>query len=121
MAEQRYAPHLVTCLRPEGDDPGGTTMPDGPSDARPQPRASLRDRVRGLWAGERFREILVARADIRPGHRVLDLGCGRGAPAFLMTGAQPAAGVTGLDAFRPGIAWVRKHVRRNQSFREQTS
>jgi len=121
MAEQRYAPHLVTCLRPEGDDPGVTTMPDGPSDARTQPHVPLRDRVRTLWAGGPFREALVRRADIRPGHRVLDLGCGRGAPAFLMTGARPAAGVSGLDAFRPGIAWVRRHVRRNQSFREQTS
>ena len=96
-------------------------MPDESSDARPQPHVSLRDRVRSLKAGERFRESLVARADIRPGHRVLELGCGRGAPAFLMTGARPAAGVSGLDAFRPGIAWVRRHVRRNQSFREQTS
>jgi hypothetical protein len=54
-------------------------MPDGQSDGRPRPRVPLRDRARGLWAGGPFREAMVRQADIRPGHRVLDLGCGRGA------------------------------------------
>jgi cyclopropane fatty-acyl-phospholipid synthase-like methyltransferase len=96
-------------------------MPDGPSDARPQPRVSLRDRVRSLKAGERFREILVARADIRPGHRVLDLGCGRGALSFLVKEARPASVVIGLDVDEKAVAWARRWARRDRWPREQTS
>ena len=87
-------------------------MLDGPSDARPQPRVSLRDRVRNLKAGERFREILVARADIRPGHRVLDLGCGRGVLAFIVKRERPDAIVTGLDVDEKNIIWARRRAAR---------
>ena len=87
-------------------------MSDGPSDARPQPHMSLRDRVRNLRAGERFREVLVGRADIRPGHRVLDLGCGRGALTFIVKRDHPEALVTGLDVDEKGIAWARRWAAR---------
>ena len=96
-------------------------MLDGPSDARPQPRVSLRDRVRNLKAGERFREILVARADIRPGHRVLDLGCGRGALAFLAKEGRPGAVVTGLDVDENDITWAGTWARWDRWPWEQTS
>ena len=87
-------------------------MPDIPSNARPQPRVPIRDRVRNLWAGKSFREVLVRRADIRPGHRVLDLGCGRGALTFIVKKDHPEAIVTGLDVDEKDIAWARRWAAR---------
>jgi ubiquinone/menaquinone biosynthesis C-methylase UbiE len=68
--------------------------------------------VRGLWAGRSFREALVRRAEIRPGHRVLDLGCGRGALTFLVKEAQPGAIVTGLDVDEKSVIWARRQAAR---------
>jgi cyclopropane fatty-acyl-phospholipid synthase-like methyltransferase len=64
--------------------------------------------VRSLWAGEAFREIMVRRADIRPGHRVLDPGCGRGALALLVKEVQPGVAVTGLDVYERDVARARR-------------
>ena len=41
---------------------------------------------------------LIAQADIQPGHRVLDLGCGTGTLTLLVKQAVSEAIVTGLDA-----------------------
>ncbi len=46
----------------------------------------------------RYKSLLIAQADIQPGHHVLDLGCGTGTLAIMAKQAQPAAEVTGLDA-----------------------
>jgi ubiquinone/menaquinone biosynthesis C-methylase UbiE len=46
---------------------------------------------------DRFRRLLLAQADVRPGHRVLDLGCGTGTFAVLLKRAVPKAQVVGLD------------------------
>lgn len=43
---------------------------------------------------------LVDRADIQPGHRVLDLGCGPGISAFGMLDRVPDATIVGLDLSR---------------------
>ena len=87
-------------------------MPEGPSDETPRPRVPLRDRVRSLWAGGPFREAMVGQADIRPGHRVLDLGCGRGALAFIVKREHPEALVTGLDVDERSVAWARRQAAR---------
>ena len=87
-------------------------MPDAPSDEQPHPRVPLRDRVRTLWAGGPFREALVRRAGIRPGHRVLDLGCGRGALTFIVKREHPEALVTGLDVDERSIEWARRQAAR---------
>lgn len=39
----------------------------------------------------------VARLNLRHGHRVLDVGCGRGTSSYLMAAAHPDTQVTGID------------------------
>lgn len=44
-----------------------------------------------------FKSQLVAQADVHPGHRVLDLGCGTGTLTVQIKQSQPDAEVFGLD------------------------
>ncbi len=46
----------------------------------------------------RYKDRLITQADIQPGQRVLDLGCGTGTLAISVKERQPEALVTGLDA-----------------------
>lgn len=45
-----------------------------------------------------FKRHMIEQARIKPGHRVLDLGCGTGTLTLLIKGLHPEAEVVGLDA-----------------------
>ncbi len=56
----------------------------------------------------RYKSLLIEQANIQPGHRVLDLGCGTGTLAIMAKQAQPGADVAGLDA-DPAMLKVAKY------------
>jgi ubiquinone/menaquinone biosynthesis C-methylase UbiE len=58
----------------------------------------LYDPLIGLLMRERaFRQRFFEQADIRPGHRLLDLGCGTGTMAILIRQHVPDAAMIGVD------------------------
>src|SRR5262245_43527823 len=57
----------------------------------------LYDPLVKLLGGESARRVLVEQADLRPGHRVLEIGCGTGSLLTRISRAQPALELTGLD------------------------
>jgi SAM-dependent methyltransferase len=57
----------------------------------------LYDPLVKLLGGDSARRLLVEQADLQPGHRVLEVGCGTGTLLVLLTRAVPALEVTGLD------------------------
>ena len=57
----------------------------------------LYDPVVKLLGGDRARMTVVDQAEVRPGHRVLDIGCGTGSLAVSIKTRHPDAEVTGLD------------------------
>lgn len=54
---------------------------------------------------------LLERADVRAGHRVLDIGCGTGALTLLAKQTEPAAGVVGLDPDPAALSRARAKAR----------
>lgn len=53
--------------------------------------------LRWVMREERFKRRLLEQAEIRDGHRVLDLGCGTGTLTVMIKQARPGAEVVGLD------------------------
>ena len=53
--------------------------------------------LRWLMREDRFKRRLVNQAEIRGGHRVLDLGCGTGTLTIMSKQSHPGAEVVGLD------------------------
>lgn len=56
-------------------------------------------------------ESLLLAADLRPGARLLDLGCGTGASSWLASARLPGVSVTGLDTSEAAIARARARER----------
>src|SRR6516164_4945188 len=50
-----------------------------------------------LLGGDGVRRTLLKQADLRPGHRVLDIGCGTGTLVTLVKRVNPDISVVGLD------------------------
>jgi len=71
------------------------------------------DRVlRATLKEEKFKVLLVEQARVRPGQRVLDLGCGTGTLTILVKKAAPAATVVGLDGDPEALALAREKAAR---------
>jgi ubiquinone/menaquinone biosynthesis C-methylase UbiE len=61
---------------------------------------------------DRERRELLLQADLRPGHRVLDIGCGTGSLAVLAKHLSPAAEVSGIDPDRKALARASRKAQR---------
>jgi ubiquinone/menaquinone biosynthesis C-methylase UbiE len=72
----------------------------------------LYDVVARLTGERRFKRRLVERAAIRPGHAVLDLGCGTGTLALMVKAAHPSARVVGIDIDPRILAIAQRKVKR---------
>ena len=68
-------------------------------------RLALRER--------RFKRRLLAMAKLRPGFRVLDLGCGTGTLAIMAMRSEPGISVVGIDGFPAAIEIARGKAARN--------
>jgi len=58
------------------------------------------------------RAVLAEQAAVRPGERVLEIGCGTGSLLVLLAKAQPAATVIGLDPDPAALAIAQRKARR---------
>lgn len=72
----------------------------------------LYDPFTRLLGVRRIHRGLATAADARPGHRVLEIGCGTGNLALLVKARQPSADVVGLDPDRPALDRARRKARR---------
>lgn len=72
--------------------------------------------------GDEFLALFTGRGGLRPGDRVLDVGCGIGRMARPLTGFLGEGGsYDGFDINRAGIAWCRRRYGRHPAFRFQVA
>src|SRR5262249_106346 len=71
----------------------------------------LYDPLVKLLGGDSARRVLVEQAGLRPGDRVLEIGCGTGALLMLISRAQPALELTGLDPDAKALQRARRKAR----------
>ena len=72
----------------------------------------LYDPLLRLLGDARHKRALIQAADIRPGHRVLDLGCGTGALTLLIHEQCPDAKLVALDPDPKALALARRKAER---------
>ncbi len=72
----------------------------------------LYDPLVKLLGGDRTRTVLVDHAAIRPGHRVLEIGCGTGTLTLVIKRLHPAVDVLGLDPDPKALARARRKAER---------
>ncbi len=70
------------------------------------------DPVWKLLGGESTRQQLVDQAEIRPGHRILDIGCGTGSLIVQIKRLHPDADVIGLDPDPKALARAKRKADR---------
>jgi 2-polyprenyl-3-methyl-5-hydroxy-6-metoxy-1,4-benzoquinol methylase len=63
---------------------------------------------------QKFKSLLVKQADVHPGARVLDVGCGTGTLCVLLKKSVPEARVVGVDADRTALEIARRKAREAQ-------
>jgi ubiquinone/menaquinone biosynthesis C-methylase UbiE len=72
----------------------------------------LYDPLVKLLGGDAARAALLAQAVVRPGHRVLDIGCGTGSLVVLIKRDYPDADVVGLDPDPRALSRARRKGQR---------
>jgi ubiquinone/menaquinone biosynthesis C-methylase UbiE len=72
----------------------------------------LYDPVNRLLGVRRIRQRLLDQAAVRPGQRVLEIGCGTGSLLLAAKQAEPAAVVVGLDPDLAALARAQRKARR---------
>ena len=98
---------------PDGDGSGATALTDRPFEALGwvlplyDPMVALFGRLTAALGIPDSDDELLARAGIRPGHRVLDIGCGTGTLAVRAQQEHPEATVVGLDPDPAALARAR--------------
>lgn len=65
-----------------------------------------------LAGGDAARRLLVEQAELSPGHRVLEVGCGTGSLLLLAARVQPGVVLTGLDPDAKALARARRKAAR---------
>lgn len=68
----------------------------------------LYDPIVKLLGGDKARRVLLAHAALRPGYRVLDIGCGTGTLATLIKRFHPDVEVVGIDPDPKALARARR-------------
>jgi ubiquinone/menaquinone biosynthesis C-methylase UbiE len=66
--------------------------------------------LRWVMQEEGFKQLLIRQAQIMPGQRVLDLGCGTATLTIMLKQAQPEADVAGLDGDPEVLAIGREKI-----------
>ncbi len=74
----------------------------------------LYDPLHRLLGMDKVHRPLVDQADVRPGHRVLEIGCGTGNLALLIKRLHPDAEVVGLDPDPKALARARRKAERTR-------
>ncbi len=72
----------------------------------------LYDPLTVLLGAQRARQRLVEQAELRPGQRVLEVGCGTGSVALLIKRRNPKVEVVGLDPDRRALDRARRKAAR---------
>lgn len=72
----------------------------------------LYDPLTALFGAQSRRQLLIDRAKLAPGQRVLDIGCGTGTLAIAIKRAHPGVEVVGIDPDPRALARARKKAAR---------
>ena len=68
------------------------------------------DPIQRLMGGDTAKQQLIEQAELQPGQRVLDVGCGTGDLVVLIAKRHPDVGVTGLDPDPKALARARRKL-----------